>query len=285
VNTPASLLGLGLLTLTRIFNTRHLRYIAIPVIAVGLIGLEDWIRRGSPFDTGYHGFEGNQGFRTVMPYSGLPGFSYPIFFGLLSILFSFGKGLVFYMPGLFLPVRKRLLSLGKAGREMYANYQLWMAFLIGLILVYSHWWAWYGGWYWGPRFFLLGSIIACFVVALIVRHPSDALIPNLFYLMVLLLSFWVGIDGAVFGQNTLAPVCTSNNYALEAFCHYTPEFSALWRPFVVYEPLSPSQIAYMAFSVIACAYVALPLLQRVALQVHAHLSRLRLKYANRAWYF
>jgi hypothetical protein len=288
VNAPASLVGLGLLTLTRILSTRHLRYIVVPVLAIALIGLEDWIRRGSPLNTGYYDYDGNIGFRTVMPYSGLPGFSYPIFFGLLSILFSFGKGLVYYMPGLFLflPVRKRLLSMGKVGREMYATYQLWMAFVIGLVLVYSRWWAWYGGWYWGPRFFLLGSMIACFSVALIVRHPSNSLVVNLLYLVILMLSFWVGIDGAVFGQNTLAPVCLYNNFALEALCYYTPEFTALWRPFVVYEPLSAGQIAYIAFSVIVCAYLAFPLLQTVALQVRTQLSRLRWMYkVKQAWYF
>jgi hypothetical protein len=286
INAPASLVGLGLLTLTRIWSTRHLRYFVVPVVAAGLVGAEDWIRRGNPLDSGYHGFNGNVGFRTVMPYSGLPGFSYPIFFGLLSILFSFGKGLVFYMPGLFLPVRRRLLSLGKAGRDMYATYQLWMVFLIGLVLVYSHWWAWYGGWYWGPRFFLFGSIIACFALALIVRRPSDSLVANLVYLGALVLSFWVGIDGVLFGQNTLSQVCDANNLALlEAFCHYVPEFSALWRPFVVYEPLAPQQIAYLAFSVIVCVYVALPLLQRLALQVRAQFARLRLVYARQAWHF
>ncbi len=285
VNTPASLLGLGLLSLTRIVRTRHLRYIVVPLAAGALVGAEDWIRRGNPFDTGYHGFQGNVGFHTVMPYSGLPGFSYPIFFGLLSILFSFGKGLVFYMPGLFLPVRKRLLALGRAGGEMLATYELWMAFLIGLVLLYSHWWAWYGGWYWGPRFFVIGSMIACFALSLIVRRPSDRLVANLVYLAALLLSFWVGIDGALFGQNTLSSVCASNNFALEAFCHYTPEFSALWRPFVVYEPLTLQQFIYLAFSVLACIYIAMPLLQRVVRQSLAQLSQLRARYAGQSWYF
>lgn len=285
VNVPASLVGLGLLTLTRIWSTRYLRYIIVPVVAVGLVGAQDWIRWGNPFDSGYHGFNGNVGFRTVMPYSGMPGFSYPIFFGLLSILFSFGKGLVFFMPGLFLPVRKRLWSMGRAGQEIYATYKLWLAFLVGLVLVYAHWWAWYGGWYWGPRFFLFGSMIACFALAVIVHHPSESLLANGVYLAVLLLSFWVGIDGALFGQSTMAPVCTSNTYALEALCHYTPEFSALWRPFVVYEPLTPGHFVYLAFSVIVCAYVAFPLLQRMAPQVGEQLSRLRLVYARQAWHF
>jgi hypothetical protein len=287
VNIPASLVGLGLLTLTRILSTRHLRYIVVPLLAIALIGLEDWIRRGNALNTGYTDYDGNIGYHTVMPYSGLPGFSYPVFFGLLSILFSFGKGLVYYMPGLFLflPVRKRLLSMGKAGQEMYAAYQLWMAFVVGLVLVYSHWWAWYGGWYWGPRFFLMGSMVACFGVALVVRNPGSSPGVNLLYLVIVMLSFWVGIDGAVFGQNTMAPVCLWNNFALEALCYYTPEFTALWRPFVVYEPLSTSQTVYVAFSAIICAYVAFPLLQTMALQIKTQLGRRRWMFnVRQAWY-
>ena len=47
---------------------------------------------------------------TVMPFSGRPGFSYPAFFGILGIVFSLGKGLLFFAPGLFLPVRDRLAA-------------------------------------------------------------------------------------------------------------------------------------------------------------------------------
>ena len=60
-------------------------------------------RRGSPFASGYE--DNHAGFATVLPYSGLPDFSYPLFFGLLSIFFSFGKGLVYFAPGLLLPPR------------------------------------------------------------------------------------------------------------------------------------------------------------------------------------
>ena len=60
--------------------------------------LEAWIRRGSPFATGY---ENERGLRTLLPYSGLPGFTYPFVLGVLSSLFSFGKGLLFFAPGCF----------------------------------------------------------------------------------------------------------------------------------------------------------------------------------------
>ena len=50
-------------------------------------------------------------------------------------------------------------------------------------------------------------------------------------LLVLPLSAWVGINGAVFGQQSMQ-TCWENNYQLEFLCWYVPEFSALWRPFV-----------------------------------------------------
>ena len=49
-----------------------------------------------------------------MPYSGRQGFSYPFFLGLISILFSFGKGLIWFSPGLLLPVRRALKTAGQS---------------------------------------------------------------------------------------------------------------------------------------------------------------------------
>ena len=46
--------------------------------------------------------------RVVDQKRGRPGFSYPLFFGELSALLSFGKGLAFYAPGLILPIRRAL---------------------------------------------------------------------------------------------------------------------------------------------------------------------------------
>jgi hypothetical protein len=86
-NTPATLIGSAFFVGALVWDTRRLRYVAPLIGAVALILLESWLRRGSPFHTGY---EGNSGYQTVLPYSGLPGFSYPFAFGVLSILLSFG---------------------------------------------------------------------------------------------------------------------------------------------------------------------------------------------------
>lgn len=263
VNTPATIIGLALVVAKRVLDNKRLRPILALIAAAGLIIAESWIRRGGPFVTGY---EGVAGYRTIMPYSGLPGFSYPFFFGLLSILFSFGKGLIFFTPGLLLPIRKTLLKIQPYIKlDLFSVYILWLCFLVGLILVYSKWWAWYGGAFWGPRFFLFASIPASFALATRLQYRSASLLINLFTLLVLILSFWVSIDGAVFGQKTLE-ICQANNYALEVLCFYTPEFSVLWRPFVVTASLGHRELLFIAYSAIVFLYLALPLCSEIMRQ-------------------
>ena len=70
--------------------------------------LENTVLRKSAFSSGY---ENNHGYQTLLPYSGLPGFSYPPFYGVLSMLLSFGKGLLFFAPGLVLVFGRGLQAL------------------------------------------------------------------------------------------------------------------------------------------------------------------------------
>lgn len=278
-NIPASLLGLGAMALLYTLRRRRVRYLAALLAGVALTLAESWLRRGNPFDSGY---AGNGGFHTVMPYSGGPGFNYPIIFGLLAILLSFGKGLIFFAPGLFLPAR-RYLRAQKGGATLYPLYLLWLAFVAGMLLVYAHWWAWYGGWFWGPRFFLFASVPAALVLAVRLHARDAGLGANLLTLAALVLSFWVGVNGVVFDQRALA-ACTVNNYALEFLCQYTPEFSVLWRPFVVYEPISGGAIVYCATCAAIFLYLALPLLTRIAGQIADWLRRAAPAYLTRqAW--
>lgn len=138
-NTPAALGGLVLLLLKRIWDDKRLRYVLVFVAALAFMGLNNWLTRGNPLNPAY---DNDHGARTVMPYSGLPGFSYPFFFGLLSLLLSFGKGLLFFAPGLLLPVRKTLRrNQQQKQMPLYQVYTLWIAFVVGLLLVYARWWA------------------------------------------------------------------------------------------------------------------------------------------------
>jgi hypothetical protein len=277
-NIPASLLGLGGVALVYTLRRRRWRYLAALLAGIILVLLEAWIRRGNPFDSGY---AGDSGFHTVMPYSGGPGFNYPLFFGVLALLLSFGKGLIFFAPGLFLPARRHLLAQGdESGPKLATLYLLWVAFVVGMALVYAHWWAWYGGWFWGPRFLLFASIPASLVLAVRLHARNAGLGANLLTLVALVLSLWVGIDGVVFEQSGLA-VCTAHDYAQEFLCQFTPEFSVLWHPFVAPAALSPSAILYMATSIGIFLYLALPLFIRITRQVAAWLRASAPAYLRR----
>jgi hypothetical protein len=255
VNTPAALIGLLFVALKYVFGRRRLMPIVAVAAAAALILLEAWVRRGSPFLTGY---EGNAGARTVLPYSGVPGFSYPFVFGVLSILLSFGKGIVFYAPGLLVRPADTGARLPERLRECY---RCWLLFLAGLIVVYAKWWAWYGGTSWGPRFFLIASLPASLAIAVSLRDaPTFGIRARLAVWAALALSVWVAIDGAVFGQNNLG-ICEQNGWAQEFLCWYVPEFSALWRPFVAPSAVMLPGLTFIAFCLVVFASLSLPLLQ------------------------
>ncbi|NKZ02397.1 hypothetical protein [Actinomadura latina] len=255
-STPATLPALTLLTAHRIWDSRRLRWALAVLAAVTLVMLESWIRRGSPFNTGY---DINYGRRTIMPFSGLPGFSYPIFFGLLSLTLSFGKGLLFFAPGLFLPVRSRLKELaGRCKRfDPVAAYELWMAFAIGLILTYATYWSWSGSTFWGPRYLLFASVPASFVLAVRVFRPGTAIGADVITVVALTMSLWAGLNGAVFGDVDTIKVCWPDGKGLyEApLCYYTPEFSALWYPFVENKVLTTGQQIYLLYGLAVAAYL------------------------------
>jgi hypothetical protein len=251
VNSPATVIAFVPPALVHAWQTRRPRHLVPVLAAAGAIAIESWIRRGSPFISGY---ESNHGDASVLTYAGRPGFSYPLFFGLLSVLFSFGKGLVFYAPGLLIWIRKHQQHVSDS---VFRSYTLWMAFLAGLIVVYSKWWAWYGGWYWGPRFFLFASFPACLALAAGLAGKRRATLSALVALFAALsLSAWVAIDGVVFQLAGLG-VCRDVNF--EALCWYVPEFSPLWRPFVEFTPPAIDRVTVGVYFLIVYAWLAVPL--------------------------
>jgi hypothetical protein len=255
-NTPGTLVGLVFVAGARVWETRRLRHVAPVIGAAALILLESWLRRGSPFHTGY---EGNRGAQTVLPYSGLPGFSYPFVFGVLSIFLSFGRGLIFFAPGLLLP-------LDPANPErLRACYRYWLWFLAGLIIIYAKWWAWYGDW-WGPRFFLFASIPASLSMALAINRAQKLRTSVLTGLLAALtLSVWVAIDATIFDVGS-STICWQNNFALESFCWYLPEFVSLWRPFVAprFFRLDGRPLQFVVFCVVVWICLATPLVRELA---------------------
>jgi hypothetical protein len=252
-NTPASMIGLGAMGLSETVRKKRFRFLLVPVAGALIVLAESWVRRGSPWISGY---EGSAGAETVLTYSGQPGFSYPLVFGLLSLFFSFGKGLFFFAPGLLLSFTGSMSSLAEPiGR----TYRLWLWFLAGLVVVYAKWWAWYGGWTWGPRYLFFASVPAAFALAVSLLG-TRSFVRNLLVLGVLAGSFWVGMSGAVFGLGGLED-CRPADY--EFLCWYVPEFSPLWRPFVVGLPLEGKAIVLLAYGLLVFVYLAAPVAGRL----------------------
>ena len=269
LNTPAAVGGVALVALAYARDARRWRFVLVPVVLFALSRLEALLTRGSAWATGYEG--DGAGPRSVLPYEGLPGFSYPLAFGVLSLLLSFGKGLFFFAPGVLVPVRSPP-SLRKAQH-------LLLLFVGGLVLVYARWWSWQGGWFWGPRFLLIASIPSALALALALEHPERHALPyNAALLAATTLAFWVGVNGLVFDTTGLG-FCEKAR-TLEALCLYVPELSVLWHPLVDFASTVPAAARPLALSVCtlwlaACAYVTRHLVRTVGSQS---------AQAARSWY-
>jgi hypothetical protein len=252
-NQPATFFGLALAMGWWAWRFKRVRALTPLVLSAGLWMLENLVRRKSALSTGY---ENDHGYPTLLPYSGLPGFSYPFFFGALSLLLSFGKGLLFFAPGLVLVFGRGLQALS----SMKEILVLWMLYLAGTVAVYATWWAWYGGFTWGPRFLIFASLPASLLLAAQVRRPPRALVALTVVLAALVFSVWVGIDGEAFGRFGQS-TCTANNYYLESFCWYVPEFSVLYTPFVFQATVTWPDYILIAYAAGVSLYVAYPLLR------------------------
>jgi hypothetical protein len=256
-NTPAALVGAALVALAEVLRTRRFRHLLGPVAAALLIMAEAWIRRGGPLVSGEATFGG---VKTILPYSGKRGFSYPFVLGVLSILFSFGRGIVFFMSGL-------LLGLSARTREALRSYDRLVAYMVlyvaGLIVVYAKWWAWYGGISWGPRFFTFAAIPASLFIAVRIQHAGESALADAVALVVLTLSGWVAVAGATADLSTL-DVCGSDHFSHEAFCWYVPEFSSLWQPVLHFPEMSMTKALVAAWCALAFACLAAPLIFALA---------------------
>jgi hypothetical protein len=245
-NTPAALPAVTLAVLFYVYRTGTLSALIAIALAAALIGGELLWKFGAAEATPYL-HEGERGFKTILPYSGLPGFSYPFWFGVLSIFFSFGKGLLFFVPGILLRWPGLCPRMPKSQALLTDTL---LVFVLGLVLVYAKWWGWYGGVFWGPRFFLIACVPASILFAYSLSQRLAALPVAL-----LLLSVWGCAQGYLYGLEAIEP-CTDNHYALEALCWYTPEFSPLWRQFVIgFSSVIAARALYVEWCVVSIAYL------------------------------
>lgn len=227
-NTPAILPAFAIAAIFIFYKTKRIIYLFFICLPIALFLIENLTKYGGLLPMQYmNALE--RGFKTVLPYSGLSGFSYPLLLGVLSILFSFGKGLLWFIPGLLLFGRKDIRQLI---RNSAIEIETFLVFIVAIIFCYAKWWAWYGGNFWGPRFFLVACVPAAILMAHSIVHwrllsrKSNMLVVTCF-----LLSAWGCAQGFIYEQQGLG-ICCQDNYAIEALCWYVPEFSPLWRQFV-----------------------------------------------------
>jgi hypothetical protein len=259
VNVPSALIALGLCNGLWALRTRRWFQAAWPIIAAPLlIALEYYWRRGWPLRSGY---ETDMGWPTISPYSGQGGFSYPLLLGIASLLFSFGKGIVVYQPGIILQhiglPAKRHPVLGMHG-------QLGMAFLWGMILAHASWWAWHGSVFWGPRFLLIGGMPASFAIAMHLSNKERRHVAvTILMVCAVVWSIWVGVNATIIREGY--PVaCLSQASRYEPLCWFVPEFSPLIHPLIKFPHYHGWDLFYLYYSAVVALVLILPVLDKVA---------------------
>ena len=110
-------------------------FMAPIVLAGALLALYNFVRFGSPLETGYH-FDSGEGFTT------------PLLAGLWGQLFSPYRGVFWHTP-LFVASVAAFAPFMRRHRSEGVLIALLSAVLVSM---YSLWWMWWGGFAWGPRF-------------------------------------------------------------------------------------------------------------------------------------
>ncbi len=255
INSPVAALGLVFCNGVWALRTRRFVQAAWPIaLGIGFVMLEFWWRRGSPFRSGYEGDGLN--FRNILPTFGKGGFSYPMLFGMFGLTLSFGKGILFYAPGLLLNYARYPTR----DRTTLEFVRLSMAFSWGLLFAYSKWWAWNAGWFWGPRFLLFACVPASFALALHLSGRHESLFVQGLLIVAVAFSVWVGVDGAVFDQNGMGWCMKNHHY--EPICWFTMEWSALFRPLYVTKDLDIKDYILMGHALVVAIVLLAPRIPR-----------------------
>jgi hypothetical protein len=138
--------GTGDMQLRSLLSAQTLRGVA-PGIGLGIAGMLPGVlltgffnamRYGSPFVTGYE----NEGFTT------------PLYVGLYGLLFSPGKGIIYFAPPVIL-LPLALVYIWRSGKPHLRAEVLWLVGQTALVFgFHALWSSWEGNVAWGPRFLI-----------------------------------------------------------------------------------------------------------------------------------
>ncbi len=178
-------------------------------------------------------------FKDLLPWGDVANFGYPFVFGLVGILFSFGRGLLWFQPALFVRSVQPATDVVRTWRRALTLY------VVVMIPVYSKWWAWYGGFTFGPRFFLLGVVPAAVIVTERLQTAGGVTRWAVGVLLALW-NAWVAIAGSVFFLTPVAnALCRAEQFRYEPACWYFGEYSPLLGPLWEHWDLRPAEMVFM----------------------------------------
>jgi len=222
-NVPAQIPGLAVISVILAIRRRTIAPI-IALAATGAIAVAE-----ASYSMGHFALSkydpGSAANSPLLPWGEVKGFNHPLIFGLVGIVFSLGRGLVFYIPAMWLSVRR----LGDGVRDWASCLAV---FVVALVPLYAKWWAWYGGVTFGPRFFLLGCVPGAFALAeWMARAPSLSRARRAVLIAVAALSAWVAAIGGIFYITPGSAFrCIGESYRYEPLCWYSAEYSSLLAP-------------------------------------------------------
>ena len=222
-NSPALVAAVLGVALAVTIRRRRVRYLTLVPAALLLIAAEASWSEGHLTVSKYATTD-ERGEVALLPWGEVVGFGWPLWSGILAVLFSFGRGLVFYLP-------LWVAGPSPAGDDVArAEHALWIGAAL-LVPVYATWWAWYGGVTFGPRFFLLAAVPLAVAAAAALDRGGSAVRAGVL-VVAILLNTWVAIAGAVLGVTATAfDACVDGGtFTTEPLCWYTPEYSSLWIP-------------------------------------------------------
>lgn len=179
----------GILHALKAYFTPDVTALLIGMVVGSFLCLaENVMRRGHPLNFGYGG----------------EGFSTPFWYGLAGQLFSPTRGVLFFIPTFFCGAVLLFRRFSKGAAQNFIILSLLYSGL--LVLVYSTWWAWHGGLYWGPRFFLPLSVFGALYWVLLVKNSWHQVgwFPKILLTMVAILSYAVYKTGAGINHRYLA---------------------------------------------------------------------------------
>ena len=250
-NSPPHVASIALIGFVVLIKARAPQILVAALAGLTLVTIEASVANGRLALSKY-GLEG--GAPNVLPWENVVGFGYPILFGVVGILFSLGRGLVFFIPGLW-------FSTTTSRQKTLRPTDLLLIHTAILIPIYGSWWAWYGGVGFGPRFFLVGA----FAGAGLLGYSADRLSSankKWWICIALALSTYVALVGALIHiSNNTYNRCVDDNFYFEPICWYVAEYSPLLSPlWDEFNPIGVRGYLFIGLGVVSVLTIVVKLL-------------------------